>query len=194
MNPEELYKKYDIKFKQAEGGYDKTHRKSVEKENGELLYYLVKIHRPMKIIETGSGFSTMLMANALKENGKGVIHTFDTDKNWQGDVDNKIKNIECHMHVSFINSALNKAHLSMIGKINFVFLDADHTYDSVIGEFNIVKEYLEKNSIIAFHDSSHPKFLDKVGRAITDICKQNNITERFEFKTAFGLTLIKYNG
>ena len=81
MNPEELYKKHNNKFKNDSGEL-KTHRKSVEKENGELLYYLVKILKPETIIETGSGFSTIMMANALMENGKGTIWSFDIDKNW----------------------------------------------------------------------------------------------------------------
>ena len=48
---------------------------------GERLYELVREHKPMKVIEVGTiyGCSTIHIATALKHNGFGVVHCYDTE-------------------------------------------------------------------------------------------------------------------
>jgi len=51
---------------------------------GVYLYSVIKMMKPQNVVELGTGLgSTMLWsAQALLENGKGIIHTFDNGNEW----------------------------------------------------------------------------------------------------------------
>jgi predicted O-methyltransferase YrrM len=53
-------------------------------EKGVFLYSLVKMLKPQRVLElgTGMGVSAFLIAQALKENGKGRLHTVDDASEW----------------------------------------------------------------------------------------------------------------
>lgn len=48
-----------------------------EQEVGALLYALVRCLKPEKILETGTGFSTMMILQALQDNGVGGLVSID---------------------------------------------------------------------------------------------------------------------
>ena len=52
-----------------------------------FLYSLVKMEQPDTVIElgVGEGVSTCMMAQALKENGKGVVGGIDNGRDWKLD-------------------------------------------------------------------------------------------------------------
>src|SRR5258708_3945530 len=52
---------------------------AIELEVGEFLNALVRMTKPSIVVETGThkGFSTLMIAQALKANGKGHLYTFD---------------------------------------------------------------------------------------------------------------------
>lgn len=209
MNPEELYEIANIGFKDSMG-YKKLNIWAVEKEVGEFLYYLVKLIKPKIIVETGSGFSTLSMANALSENEKGHIYSFDIDTKTASGRASQFNVLDLKDYVTLINGSakdkfdeiLNvscvkistsfntKISIADKEKIDFAFFDANHTYESVIEEFQVFKPYFKKGSYLAFHDSTHPKFINKVGKAIEDIGKEIYI-EKISFETAFGVTIAK---
>ena len=43
-------------------------------------------------------------------------------------------------------------------KIDFLFIDGDHTYQGVKGDFDIYKQFLNENSIVGFHDIIDSEF------------------------------------
>jgi beta-1,4-mannosyl-glycoprotein beta-1,4-N-acetylglucosaminyltransferase len=43
-------------------------------------------------------------------------------------------------------------------KIDFLFIDGDHTYEGVKGDFEIYKQFLNENSIVGFHDIIDSQF------------------------------------
>jgi predicted O-methyltransferase YrrM len=49
-----------------------------------LFYSLIKIHRPARILEigTGVGVCSLFMAQAVKENGEGRVYTVDNGADW----------------------------------------------------------------------------------------------------------------
>jgi predicted O-methyltransferase YrrM len=59
------------------------------------MYSIVKMRRPAKIVElgTGVGTTTLWMAQALKENGFGKLHTIDNGSMWAEFVKNHPKEI-----------------------------------------------------------------------------------------------------
>lgn len=65
-------------------GYAPTGHKAwgpmtVELEMAELLHALVRYAKPELVVEsgTGEGFSTQVISMALRENGKGVVHSWE---------------------------------------------------------------------------------------------------------------------
>lgn len=54
----------------------------VESQTGEFLYGLVKLLKPLHILETGTytGISSLYMGQALKENGGGDVTTLEIEK------------------------------------------------------------------------------------------------------------------
>ncbi|MGH8464550.1 MAG: hypothetical protein ACRER5_10420, partial [Pseudomonas sp.] len=52
-----------------------------------LLYSLVKRMRPRTVVELGTGFGVTAawMAGALRENGGGVIHTYDNGSHFSSE-------------------------------------------------------------------------------------------------------------
>ena len=49
-----------------------------------FLYRLIRARRPNTVLELGSGFSTVIMAYALRENGGGMMWSIDADERWMG--------------------------------------------------------------------------------------------------------------
>lgn len=71
------------------------------------LHSLVRKRKPMQIIELGSGFSTLVLARALRENhvesnsndsNHGIIYSLDASKQWLENTRNKIPR-ELHPYV-----------------------------------------------------------------------------------------------
>lgn len=55
---------------------------SAEQEVSDFLYALVRLLKPRVVVETGcwKGDSTIAMARAVKENGRGMLYSCDIDK------------------------------------------------------------------------------------------------------------------
>lgn len=45
--------------------------------DAEMLYAMVRHHRPERVLEVGAGWSTLLIREALERNGKGSVASFD---------------------------------------------------------------------------------------------------------------------
>ncbi len=126
---------------------------AVEIETGQFLYGLVRAVKPTNAVETGTfeGFSAVNIAQALKDNKKGMLWTIDCqDYGAQKIFDNyKVK--------AWINPVLgfSPAILKEIVSredIDFAFLDGEHTGNAVLAELEILHEYFKAGSYITGHD------------------------------------------
>lgn len=45
--------------------------------DADLLHAMTRHYRPRRIVELGSGFSTLVLAQAVRDNGDGELHVFD---------------------------------------------------------------------------------------------------------------------
>ncbi len=80
-------------------------------------------------------------------------------------------------------------------KIDFLFIDGDHTYDGVKKDFNLYKQLVKKGGIIALHDiANHPKEsncrVDKFWNEIKEKYKYKEFIENKNQKWA-GIGVIK---
>jgi hypothetical protein len=64
-------------------------------------------------------------------------------------------------------------------KINFLFIDGKHTYESVLGDWKNYRQFLGRKSVIAFHDIAEYK---EVAKAWQKITKENKDYFKVEFR------------
>jgi predicted O-methyltransferase YrrM len=145
---------------------------AVEVEVGDFLYGLVRILKPAIIIETGTfeGFSGVRMAQALKDNDRGMLFTID-QKNYgakkmfdEYEVTNWVKPI-----IGKSPEALKK--LISTKKADFIFLDNGHQYNILSAELDILDKHIKVGTYIAGHD--YYSQTNTVGLAVNDFIKRN---------------------
>jgi predicted O-methyltransferase YrrM len=68
------------------------------------------------------------------------------------------------------------------GKVDFLFLDGDHTYDGVKADFEMYSGLVRPGGLIAFHDiCKHPEYLNcHVGRYWQEMKKGRRAVEFVE--------------
>ena len=151
-------------------------------EYAYLIYSLVYNLEPKNILEIGTarGFSAAVIAKALHdcgaENSKVVshdIHNPEDKKNWHA---NKLGNVDpfkgkilslieiwskfdksntLRNKIEFRSNSLKESISKLDNKIDFVFIDGDHTYEGVKNDFEMIESSLSPNAIILFDDYFH---------------------------------------
>lgn len=114
-------------------------------EESQLIYALVRALKPTVCVETGThrGFTSLHIAKALEENGKGHLWTYDVKDYGQ----TKIENPRITWIVASSESLNNE-------KIDFAFVDGCHASDFVEREFINLRSRLNPGAIVVFHDHS----------------------------------------
>lgn len=59
---------------------------------------------------------------------------------------------------SHSQSTMQELENSLSSKVDFIFIDADHTYKGVKSDFETYKQFLKDEGIIAFHDIKNDRF------------------------------------
>ena len=160
--------------------------------------YVIENHRPKKIIEVGSwkGRSAINMANICKKLGLTTeILCIDT---WLGSVENwldkeqnliksKLKNGKPTTYEQFISNVIhygmtdcitpfpidsNNAYLILQKynvKVDFVYIDAGHNYDSVKSDLHNYSKLLAKGGILVGDDWFHPPIRQAVAETLGQV-------------------------
>lgn len=100
------------------------------------LYALIRSFRPERALEIGvlAGGSGCIIANAMEDNGKGIIVGVDPDPH----VRIRKRNFHGRYHVVAKPSpeGLSEAHQIAGGNFDFVFIDGLHLYDQVVRDID----------------------------------------------------------
>jgi predicted O-methyltransferase YrrM len=120
-----IERRYDLKVFPSTGQYDWF--------SAQVLYCLIRLIRPEVIIEvsTSSGYSTLIQANALLQNGSGQIHTFELNPNLAKSAQSVLNQFRVADVVS-IHVGDARAMCDRIPKLSencLLFLDSLHTAD-----------------------------------------------------------------
>jgi predicted O-methyltransferase YrrM len=138
--------------------------KSIGYPAWNLLYYAalssLPADRPAVVVETGTyhGLSTVVLAQALKDNGLGgIVHTVDRDP---GSVDIARRHVEqaglsefVRFHVGESQEMLKDVGAST-GHVDFAFLDDGHDRDAVVGEFRALYPLVRRSGVVYFDNTS----------------------------------------
>lgn len=124
---------------------------SLAREEGELLYALVRATKPKVCLEIGThkGVSTSYIVEAIKDNGIG--HLWTTDPFEYGAKDFIIA--EDRQYVEFLNFMGKDVKIDQ--KIDFAFVDGLHTLDDVLPEIKNLLPQLADNAVVVFHDAQN---------------------------------------
>lgn len=163
---------------------------AVELEVGELLAGIVRATKPKVIIETGTykGFSTLMIASALKRNEMGHLYTMDLN-DWN--VLEECRKFELDPFVTFIKGdsrLVIREILPKIEKIDFLWLDADHTKKSIVDELEAALPALRPGTLVAFHDTI---LFQEEADAIKEIEVRFPEWQSIGFRTSRGFHLMK---
>jgi len=127
----------------------------IDEATAEFLYSIARLTRPEVAVEIGTanGNASIAIGQALEDNKRGVLYTFDPQEQElvhiaikKSGLKNRIKYI-----IGYSTNALPKLNFS---KLDFVFIDGDHSYENVKKDFDLVKDLIPMGGIVVFHDTT----------------------------------------
>jgi cephalosporin hydroxylase len=130
-----------------------------------LMYWLIRGMKPGAVVEIGThrGVTSLYLAHALYDNGKG--HLITCDPYDYGQQDNFDKIPELAEYITYDN--IMGVDLG-INNVDFVFVDGFHGYSEVLDEIEYFKPRLSKEGLMVFHDCGGDNDSVGVNAAIQD--------------------------
>lgn len=127
-----------------------------EREVGHTLYVLCRLTLPLNVIEIGcyNGATSICIAAALKKNGEGQLHCIDISAGSIAFAKENVQRAGLVDQVRFIcGNSISSEVVSGLPSASLIFVDGDHTYEGVRGDFEVYQDKLAHFGILAFHDS-----------------------------------------
>jgi len=124
---------------------------SVRRDDAELLRTLVHILKPENIVELGTfvGASAITMAQACKDNGKGMVYTCDIDDHG---VRAKAEEFGVANFLTFFHGECEQFLGEIPGTIDMVFYDANAARESYEHFFEALKPRMTRGGLYIVHD------------------------------------------
>jgi predicted O-methyltransferase YrrM len=126
---------------------------AAEREVGELLYGLVRLIKPINVIETGSanGSTAFQIGLALKANGQGLLQTCDTDEACVARTSFRCAKLPVQVHQSKGIELIEKLWDETI---DFAFVDSWWN-DVRTEELLKLASKIKPRRFLALHDANH---------------------------------------
>ena len=114
-------------------GYPEKPGGSLWTNEGKLIYVLIRLLKPARILELGNfkGASTNFILSALKKNSKGKLTLVDLVENLEYD------NLHDYPFIRYIDDSLKFLKREM--KFDFILIDDNHEYEHVKKELSLIK-------------------------------------------------------
>ncbi len=158
---------------------------STEMETLLLLYALVRRFKPVTVIETGTykGFGTVWLAQGLKDNGVGMLWTYDKDE--CAGAREMVQELGLQDYVTFEHGKTQDAVLPSSCNIDLIFHDADKNPDPLKQEMmKFTLHHLRVEGLAIIHDANKSGLLGTLGEILP-------VTEftQLNFTSARGLVI-----
>jgi len=130
------------------------HEWNSEDEVGQFLASLVKMSKYKSILEVGvfEGETAQHLINALPKGGQYIgidINDYRTEKT-------KSLMLEGGKSIDFIlGNSHNELRTLPTAHFDLIFVDADHSWVSILPEFKLVEKLIAKGGMIVYHDTIH---------------------------------------
>lgn len=135
-------------------------------KNESLLLYLLAKSSPGNIVEIGSwkGKSTVVLGQAVKENGRGVVYAIDPHKGEYGLMNGKLlptfvefrKNIKNAGLENFVKPLVKTSQIANKNwhkDISLLFIDGLHDPENALLDYRLWNKYIIDNGYIVLHDA-----------------------------------------
>jgi predicted O-methyltransferase YrrM len=172
---------------EGNGPYSQIDNFTAETEVLHFLYSLVRLIKPLRILETGTyhGYSAIWMGQACRENRVGRIDSIEKDRDMVRIAQKNICKVGLDKQISLWHrDALDFAKLlgqfKLVEKYGLAFLDSDPALR--LQEFNAFKPFMDTNAFFVFHDSHSQEVRDQ-------LAKINNTAGWMDFPTGRGLAI-----
>lgn len=116
----------------------------------EINYLLIRDVKPESVIEISpaSGWSTSWILHALKDNRSGMLYSFDlVDDSWRT-IPKGLANDRWILHIGDVRDMTE----DLPQKIDYVFLDSDHSHDFARWYIDHLFPLLDANTWVSIHD------------------------------------------
>ena len=132
---------------------------------GWLLYGLVRLSRPEVCVEIGSasGKSACFIGMALRENHMGKLYAIDPHRptTWNDPeavdsypmIQRNLRRFGVQERVEIVRATSEEAARSWHAPIDVLFIDGDHSYEGVKGDWERFSPFVKPSGIVVFHDT-----------------------------------------
>ncbi|MEO5567159.1 MAG: class I SAM-dependent methyltransferase [Gemmatimonadaceae bacterium] len=121
----------------------------------EISYLLLRAQRPDTVVELGAsgGWSTTWLLHALRDNGRGSLHSYDI-------VDFSVGNVPAELADGrWYFSAGDVRDAQMPPSIDYLFIDCDHSREFAEWYLAHLLPSLRPGTPVSIHDIFHPGFV-----------------------------------
>ena len=143
-------KSYVFRFERVASIVEKG---SVSEKFGKVLFHLVQHYKPQTILELGSsiGISTLYMAMAKPD---AKIYTIEGCTTKSDQATSNFRKMEANNIVQNIGrfDLVLPDLLPQIGKLDFVFIDGNHTYKATVSYFETLLKAAHNDTVFVFDD------------------------------------------
>lgn len=182
-------------------GYTSFNDAGVETEVGEFLYAMVRILKPSWILETGThwGVSTCYMAQALEDNNKGLIDTYEFQKINSEISKKRFEKMDLNTRINLRTIDVAKENFNKYSYNKFQLILLDTEPQTRFAEMVRFVEYLDEGGFVFIHDLHRHMHqipneehgfawpFGEIPQQIKDWVK-NDVLRPFHFPTPRGLT------
>jgi predicted O-methyltransferase YrrM len=129
---------------------------SVEEQTSLLLYMLVRLTRPLVILESGvgDGRSTFIMLAAMNRNELGALHSIDICDNVGGLVEDRSRWTLHLLDPGRLSRGLRDIFAGL-APLDMFFHDSDHSYTSQKREYGLALRTLRQGGLLVSDDIEH---------------------------------------
>jgi len=142
---------------------------AINEKFGHVLFRLVNYFKPNTIIELGTsiGISTLYMAKA---NPDARIYTVEgcTTKSERASINFiALHSLNIDQHIGRFDIVLPDL-ISEVGKLDFAFIDGNHTYEATIANFETLLKISHTDTVFVFDDIHWSAGMEKAWNEIAD--------------------------
>jgi predicted O-methyltransferase YrrM len=133
----------------------------------KLLYQTIRRVKPQTVVEVGTwhgGGSTYFISQALYDNGFGVLHTIEADREAhqtaQDNYHRHLSHLLGHVRFHFGKATdVYPALLRELKNVDAVFLDGSGQPDEALEEFRMFEPFLQAGAVVLMHDWDNEKMV-----------------------------------